>query len=108
MVCVLFFDVVPKTENGKDENEADDEKDGGADKGIVKMTKAERRTKLKKSKKEAKKQGKDLSKPEEAEQAPQAAVLVLFLLDCLFCVLVCYWQPYFVLPGIEPNQKCLT
>lgn len=72
----LYYRTRPKTENSGDENEAgEDEKDGGGDKGIVKLTKAERRAKLKKSKKEAKKQGKELSKPEEAEQAPQAAVL---------------------------------
>ncbi|KAJ9139611.1 hypothetical protein P3X46_030329 [Hevea brasiliensis] len=62
-----------KSENGRD---ADDEKgDSGADKGIVRLTKAERRAKLKKSKKEAKKQGKELGKTEEVQETPQAAVL---------------------------------
>ena len=51
------------------------------DKSIVKLTKAERRAKLKKSKKEAKKQGKELSKTEDVEQTPQAAVLVFTLLQ---------------------------
>ncbi|KAG8638203.1 nucleolar complex protein 3 homolog [Manihot esculenta] len=62
-----------KSENGRD---TDDEKDdSGADKGILRLTKAERRAKLKKSKKEAKKQGKELEKTEEVQETPQASVL---------------------------------
>ncbi|CAK7355459.1 unnamed protein product [Dovyalis caffra] len=49
--------------------------DGGGDKGIVKLTKAERRAKLKKSKKEAKKLGKEVAKAEDVKETPQAAVL---------------------------------
>lgn len=79
MVCGFTYDAGPKPENGGDENEVGEgEKDGGGNEGIIKLTKAERRAKLKKSKKEAKKEGKKLSKPEEAEEAPQVAVLVLF------------------------------
>lgn len=44
------------------------------DKGLVKLTKVERRAKLKKSKKEAKKQTKELP-PEEVKDNPQRAVL---------------------------------
>ena len=43
---------------------------------MVKLTKSEKRAKLKKMKKEAKKQGKEMAKT-EVEDTPQAAVLVL-------------------------------
>ncbi|KAJ0042221.1 hypothetical protein Pint_18174 [Pistacia integerrima] len=69
----LYYRALPKKVNGEDENKAGE--DDGADKGIVKLTKPERRAKLKKIKKEAKKQGKELTETKEAEQAPQAAVL---------------------------------
>ncbi|MGN6615094.1 MAG: hypothetical protein ACTHKC_08630 [Candidatus Nitrosocosmicus sp.] len=42
----------------------------------MKLTKSEKRAKLKKMKKEAKKQGKEMAKT-EVEDTPQAAVLVL-------------------------------
>lgn len=42
----------------------------------MKLTKAEKRAKLKKVRKEEKKQGKEVAK-EEGEEPPQAAVLVL-------------------------------
>ncbi|KAL5813268.1 hypothetical protein ACOSQ3_028218 [Xanthoceras sorbifolium] len=72
----VYYRTLAKTSKGKDENEAgEDEKDGGADKGLVKLTKTEKRAKLKKSRKEAKKLRKEVVEPEEAEQAPQAAVL---------------------------------
>ncbi|KAL5744864.1 hypothetical protein ACOSQ2_027980 [Xanthoceras sorbifolium] len=72
----VYYRTLAKTSKGKDENEAgEDEKDGGADKGLVKLTKTEKRAKLKKSRKEAKKLGKEVVEPEEAGQAPQAAVL---------------------------------
>ncbi|XP_004294064.1 PREDICTED: nucleolar complex protein 3 homolog [Fragaria vesca subsp. vesca] len=66
-------------ENDLEEPGQDDE-DDAVDKGIVKLTKAERRAKLKKLKKEAKKHGKDSATPEvevqvEVEPTPQAAVL---------------------------------
>ncbi|KAM5586743.1 nucleolar complex-associated protein 3 [Rosa sericea] len=77
----LHYLKVPKkskaSENDLEEAGQDDE-DDAADKGIVKLTKAERRAKLKKLKKEAKKQGKDSATPEvevEVEPTPQAAVL---------------------------------
>lgn len=68
--------------NGEGETGGDDE-DHTADKSIVKFTKAEKRAKLKKSRKEAKKQGKELDKS-EAEQTPQAAVLVCSDWTCNF------------------------
>lgn len=80
-----FHGTAPKNskppENDLEEPGQDDE-DDAADKGIVKLTKAERRAKLKKLKKEAKKHGKDSATPEvevqvEVEPTPQAAVLVL-------------------------------
>ena len=80
---IFFHGTVPKkstaSENDLEEAGQDDEVDA-ADKGIVKLTKAERRAKLKKLKKEAKKQGKDSAAPEvqaEVEPTPQAAVLVM-------------------------------
>ncbi|XVE63201.1 hypothetical protein DITRI_Ditri07aG0000600 [Diplodiscus trichospermus] len=45
------------------------------EKSIFKLTKAERRAKLKKSKKEAKKQGNESAKTEEVQQTQQGAVL---------------------------------
>ncbi|XP_011022099.1 PREDICTED: nucleolar complex protein 3 homolog isoform X1 [Populus euphratica] len=52
-----------------------EEEDGGGNKGIVRLTKTERRAKLKKSKKEAKKLGKQVENTEQVEATPQAAVL---------------------------------
>ncbi|KAJ6413406.1 hypothetical protein OIU84_006244, partial [Salix udensis] len=52
-----------------------EEEDGGGDKGIVRLTKTERRAKMKKSKKEAKKLGKQVENTEQVEATPQAAVL---------------------------------
>lgn len=54
----------------KEETEEDDNED----KGFVKLTKAEKRAKLKKIRKEGKKQGKEVAK-EEVEEAPQSTVL---------------------------------
>ncbi|XVF79546.1 hypothetical protein PTKIN_Ptkin14bG0231800 [Pterospermum kingtungense] len=56
------------------EEVAEDE-EGNEDKSMVKLTKAERRAKLKKSKKEAKKQGKELAKTEEMQPTQQEAAL---------------------------------
>ncbi|XP_062115749.1 nucleolar complex-associated protein 3 [Humulus lupulus] len=73
----LVYRTAPKTskqsENNIDEEEEEkeDDKEGT---GVFKLTKAERRAKLKKGKKEAKKQGKEVVTP-EVEQTPQAAVL---------------------------------
>ena len=69
--------IAPKkhSENILNEGETGED-DNTEDKGIIKLTKAERRAKLKKSKKDAKKQGKEVAKT-EVEQTPQAAVLVL-------------------------------
>ncbi|WCJ37045.1 Nucleolar complex-associated protein 3 [Euphorbia peplus] len=72
----LHYRTVPK--KAENVEGGDDEKDdAGADMGLVRLTKAERREKLKKTKREAKKQGKQLEEAEEVqqEQTPQAAVL---------------------------------
>jgi len=54
------------------------EEDDNEDKGFVKLTKAEKRAKLKKIRKEGKKQGKEVAK-EEVEEAPQSTILVYYL-----------------------------
>ncbi|XP_009361830.2 nucleolar complex-associated protein 3 [Pyrus x bretschneideri] len=69
----LYYRTAAKTTKASENDPTEEETSGAADKGIVKLTKAERRAKLKKSKKEAKKQGKD-AEP-EVEQTPQEAVL---------------------------------
>ncbi|GMI85129.1 NucleOlar Complex associated 3 [Hibiscus trionum] len=51
------------------------ENEGDVDKNMVKMTKAERRAKLKKSKKEAKKLGKEPAKTEEVQPTQQETAL---------------------------------
>ncbi|KHN05733.1 Nucleolar complex protein 3 like [Glycine soja] len=59
------------------ENDPSEERTGEnvkKDKGMVKLTKAEKRAKLKKMRKEAKQQGKEVAKA-EVEETPQAAVL---------------------------------
>ncbi|XP_019413663.1 PREDICTED: nucleolar complex protein 3 homolog isoform X2 [Lupinus angustifolius] len=70
----LYYRTAKKTEpeNGPGEEEA--EEDGNADKGLMKLTKSERRAKLKKMKREEKKQGKEVAKA-EVQETPQAAVL---------------------------------
>lgn len=71
--------VVPKASKLSENNLSEEGEAGGDDKqaaGVIKLTKVERRAKLKKNKKEAKKQGKELITT-EVEQTPQAAVLVL-------------------------------
>ncbi|KAK6230971.1 hypothetical protein QUC31_002489 [Theobroma cacao] len=55
--------------------EVAENEEGNEDKSIVKLTKAERRAKLKRSKKEAKKQGKELAKTEEVLPTQQEAIL---------------------------------
>lgn len=82
---VLFLSgAAPKTpkESENAPNEGDDvgaDVHSGGDMSLVKLTKPERRAKLKKSKKEAKKQTKELAKPEEVQQTPQAEVLVFHI-----------------------------
>lgn len=71
---LLLYDAVTKTSTL---SELGDEEAGSTDKGIVRLTKPERRAKLKQQRKEAKKLGKELEKVEEVQQTPQAAVLVL-------------------------------
>lgn len=73
---LLSHSVVSTTEKGptKEETEGEDN-EGNVDKGLLKLSKAERRAKLKKMKKEAKKQGKEVTST-EVQQTPQAAVLV--------------------------------
>ncbi|XP_054814559.1 nucleolar complex-associated protein 3 [Prosopis cineraria] len=71
----LHYRTVSETENGSAEEEiGGDNNDGNVDKGLVKLSKAEKRAKLKKMKKEAKKQGKEVADT-EVQPAPQAAVL---------------------------------
>ncbi|KAK4285685.1 hypothetical protein QN277_002353 [Acacia crassicarpa] len=71
----LYYRTVSKTENGSAQEETGgDTTDGDADKGLVKLSKAERRAKLKKMKKEAKKHGKEVANT-EVQPASQAAVL---------------------------------
>ncbi|KAI6706266.1 hypothetical protein NL676_009228 [Syzygium grande] len=60
-----------KQSEGAGEGEGDTQE---TDKGLVKLSKAEKRAKLKKSKKEAKKQAKELP-PDEVKDNPQRAVL---------------------------------
>ncbi|KAM1107520.1 hypothetical protein EV1_004228 [Malus domestica] len=69
----LYYRTAAKTPKLSENDPNEEETSGTADKGIVKLTKAERRAKLKKSKKEAKKQGKN-AEP-EVEQTLQEAVL---------------------------------
>ncbi|KAL0009172.1 hypothetical protein SO802_010674 [Lithocarpus litseifolius] len=68
----LYYRTLTKTSTL---SELDDEEAGSTDKGIVRLTKPERRAKLKKQRKEEKKLGKELEKVEEMQQTPQAAVL---------------------------------
>ncbi|XP_034213294.1 nucleolar complex-associated protein 3 isoform X2 [Prunus dulcis] len=69
----LYYRTATKASKASENDPTEEEASGAADKSIVKLTKAERRAKLKKSKKEAKKQGKE-AEP-EVEQTPQEAVL---------------------------------
>lgn len=73
---LFLLSVATKTApvNGPSEEETGE--DGSIDKGLFKLTKAEKRAKLKKIRKEGKKQGKEVAK-EEVEEVPQAAALVL-------------------------------
>ncbi|KAG5550866.1 hypothetical protein RHGRI_009338 [Rhododendron griersonianum] len=75
----LYYKTVPKTSK-KSENETNGEDIGdneadGADKSFFKLTKAEKRAKLKRARKEEKQQAKEVAKVEEVEQTPQAEVL---------------------------------
>ena len=77
-VAFTWCSVVSKAENGSAGEEiGGDSDDGNADKGLVKLSKAERRAKIKKTRKEAKKQGKEVAAT-EVQPTPQAAVLVLY------------------------------
>lgn len=80
-LLALAFAVSKSSNNGFNEDETGGVSDDkGADQSVVKLTKAERRAKLKKSKKEAKKQVKEVvPKTEDVEQLPRAEVLVLAL-----------------------------
>lgn len=116
---VSSHDAVQKTSilcANSDEETGEDEKDASVDKSIVKLTKVERRAKLKKQKKEAKKQGKELDKAEEVQQTPQAAVLVLFqffyylkifLLFFSFCFVLLKNEENFILKEESPLEKML-
>ncbi|KAL2328637.1 hypothetical protein Fmac_022064 [Flemingia macrophylla] len=69
----VYYRTATKIVSENDPSEEGAQEDVEADKGLVKLTKAEKRAKLKKMKKEAKKQGKEVAK--EVEETPQAAVL---------------------------------
>ncbi|PQM36090.1 nucleolar complex protein 3 homolog [Prunus yedoensis var. nudiflora] len=69
----LYYRTATKVSKASENDSIEEEASCAADKSIVKLTKAERRVKLKKCKKEAKKQGKE-AEP-EVEQTPQEAVL---------------------------------
>ncbi|OIT08440.1 PREDICTED: nucleolar complex protein 3 homolog [Nicotiana attenuata] len=79
----LYYRTVPKAtqkseSEDKDEanaNKANANKDGGTDASVVRLTKAEKRAKLKKMRKEAKKQAKEGAEVEGIEKIPQAEVL---------------------------------
>ncbi|XP_042483089.1 nucleolar complex protein 3 homolog [Macadamia integrifolia] len=59
----------------KEEETAMEDKNDDTDKGIVKLTKAEKRAKQKKIRKEAKQKPKDLANVDEVQENPQAEVL---------------------------------
>lgn len=70
----VYYRTATKTVTENDPSEEGAGEDVDVDKGLVKLTKAEKRAKLKKMKKEAKKQGKEVAEA-EVEETPQAAVL---------------------------------
>jgi hypothetical protein len=72
---LLSHSAATKTAPVNAPSEEETGEDGNEDTGLVKLTKAEKRAKLKKIRKEGKKQGKEVAK-EEVKEAPQAAVLV--------------------------------
>ncbi|XP_075082454.1 nucleolar complex-associated protein 3-like [Nicotiana tabacum] len=74
----LYYRTVPKAtqkSESEDKDEANSNKDGGADASVVRLTKAEKRAKLKKMRKEAKRQAKEGAEVEEIEKIPQAEAL---------------------------------
>ncbi|XAR56909.1 hypothetical protein NMG60_11037554 [Bertholletia excelsa] len=74
----LYYRSEPQTSQKSENATPRDTKENEVDvenKGFVKLTKAEKRAKLKKMRKEAKKQAKDVAKEEEVQQTPQAEVL---------------------------------
>lgn len=66
----------------KEGDAASEDEDDGKDKDIVKLTKAERRRKLKKSKREAKKQAKDLDKMDSLQEDTVPETLQSEVLVC--------------------------
>lgn len=70
----VYYRTATKTAPVNAPSEQETGEDGNEDTGLVKLTKAEKRAKLKKIRKEGKKQGKEVAK-DEVEEAPQAAVL---------------------------------
>ncbi|KAF5728194.1 Nucleolar complex protein 3 isoform 1 [Tripterygium wilfordii] len=73
----LYYRTFSRTsEDGQNEDEAGIDRNSiDVDKSILRLTKTERREKLKKSKKEAKKQANESAKIEEGQETPQATVL---------------------------------
>ncbi|CAJ1979347.1 unnamed protein product [Sphenostylis stenocarpa] len=70
----LHYRTATNTVSENDPSREGIEEDLNADEGMVKLTKAEKRAKLKKMKKEAKNRGKEVAEA-EVEETPQAAVL---------------------------------
>lgn len=77
---------MPKTpqqsENALNGEDVGDKEADGGDKSFLRLTKAEKRAKLKRTRKEEKKQAKEVAKVEGVQQTPQAEVLVLILAFC--------------------------
>ncbi|KAL5710660.1 hypothetical protein ACHQM5_021196 [Ranunculus cassubicifolius] len=72
---LYYKTVTKKTQNNENGGEDGEEKDEGFKDSVVKLTKQERRAKMKKSRKEAKKLGKEPAKTEDVLETPQAEVL---------------------------------
>lgn len=77
----------------KEDEAASGDKDDGKDKDIVKLTKAERRQKLKKSKREAKKQLKELDKTGSLQEdsAPENLQSEVLVCHCHGVTFPCLW-----------------
>ncbi|PIA63127.1 hypothetical protein AQUCO_00200866v1 [Aquilegia coerulea] len=72
----LYYKTAPKKNETKNIEDVTEDKDDGIQGSVVKLTKAEKRAKMKKSRKEAKKQAKEPVKTEDdVQENPQAEVL---------------------------------
>ncbi|PNY07998.1 nucleolar complex protein 3 [Trifolium pratense] len=103
----VYYRTATKTAPVNAPTEEETGEDGNEDMGLVKLTKAEKRAKLKKIRKEGKKQGKEVAK-EELEEVPQAAVLLLdvsILLNRVLDELMKYMQQS---QGFESSNQSLV